>query len=139
MGLNSVESKANHMADPSNAGSVVSVKHEDLSEDLRRIWLAGRLDMIGVGQIEMPFTALAASRPVAVLVDLTGVSFLASVGLRCIIHSAKALDLKGGRMALVVGDNPLVRVTLETVDIAAIIPMFDDADAALDFLRAPQT
>ena len=127
------------MADPSNAGSVVSVKHEDLSEDLRRIWLAGRLDMIGVGQIEMPFTALAASRPVAVLVDLTGVSFLASVGLRCIIHSAKALDLKGGRMALVVGDNPLVRVTLETVDIAAIIPMFDDAEAALDFLRAPQT
>jgi hypothetical protein len=49
------------------------------------------------------------------------------------------LDLKGGKMALVVGDNPLVRVTLETVDIAAIIPMFDDADAALDFLRAPQT
>ena len=127
------------MTDPSNSASTVSVKHEDLSEDLRMIWLAGRLDMIGVGQIEMPFPALAASRPVAVLVDLTGVSFMASVGLRCIIHSAKALDLKGGTMALVVGDNPLVRATLETVGIAEIIPMFADADEALDFLRAPQT
>jgi len=97
------------------------------------------MDMIGVGEIELPFTALAASRPVAVLVDLTGVSFLASVGLRCIIQSAKALDLKGGRMALLVGDNPLVSGTLETVGIAAIIPIFSDEDAALESLRAPAT
>jgi anti-anti-sigma factor len=72
-------------------------------------------------------------------VDLTGVSFLASVGLRCIIHSAKALNLKGGRMALLVGENALVRATLETVDIAAIIPVFSDEAAALDFLRSPGT
>jgi hypothetical protein len=65
--------------------------------------------MIGVGEIELPVTALAATRPIAVLVDLTDVSFLASVGLRCIIQSAKTQDLKGGRMALLVGDNPLVR------------------------------
>jgi len=100
------------MSDPSSAGTTVFVKHEDLSEDLRRIWLSGRLDMIGVGEIELPFTALAATRPIAVLVNLTGVSFLASVGLRCIIQSAKALDLKGGRMSLLVGDNHLVRSTL---------------------------
>ena len=69
--------------------------------------------MLGDGEIELPFTALAATRPIAVLVDLTGVSFLASVGLRCIIQSAKALDLKGGRMALLVGDNHHVRSTLD--------------------------
>jgi anti-anti-sigma factor len=72
-------------------------------------------------------------------VDLTDVSFLASVGLRCIIQSAKALDLKGGRMALLVGDNPLVRRTLEAVGIGEIIPMFFDENAALDSLRVPQT
>jgi anti-sigma B factor antagonist len=126
------------MSDPVNAGTTVFVKHEDLSEDLRRICLGGRLDMIGVGEIELPFTALAATRPIAVLVDLTGVSFLASVGLRCIIQSAKALDLKGGRMALLVGDNPLVRRTLDAVGIAEIIPTFFDESAALDSLRQPQ-
>jgi anti-sigma B factor antagonist len=121
----------------SASGSAVSVEHEDLSEELRRIWLGGRMDMIGVGEIELPFTALAASRPISVLVDLTGVTFLASVGLRCIIQSAKALDLKGGRMALLVGENPLVRGTLETVGVGEIIPMFSDESAALQSLSAP--
>jgi anti-anti-sigma factor len=128
-----------HMSDPSTSGTAVSVKHEDLSEGLRRIWLAGRMDMIGVGAIELPFTALAASRPISVLVDLTGVTFLASVGLRCIIQSAKALDLKGGRMALLVGDNALVCGTLETVGVGEIIPMFSDEAAALESLSAPAT
>ena len=49
--------------------------------------------MSGVGEIELPVTALAATRPIAVLVDFTDVSFLASVGLRCIIQSTKTLDL----------------------------------------------
>jgi anti-sigma B factor antagonist len=114
--------------------SSVSLDHEDLTDDLRRIRLGGRLDMVGVGEIELRFTTLAASKPVAVLVDLSGVSFLASVGLRCIIHSAKALDMKGGRMALLVGDNELVQSTLETVGIADIIPVFSDEAAALDSL-----
>jgi anti-sigma B factor antagonist len=120
-----------------SGSSTVSLEHDDLAEDLRQIRLAGRLDMVGVGEIELPFTSLAASRPAAVLVDLTGVSFLASVGLRCIIQSARALELKGGRMALLVGDNPLVRSTLDTVNIAEIIPVFSDAAAALEVLRAP--
>ena len=128
-----------HMSDPSTSGTALSINHEDLSEELRRIWLVGRMDMVGVGAIELPFTALAASRPISVLVDLTGVTFLASVGLRCIIQSAKALDLKGGRMALLVGDNALVRGTLETVCVPEIIPMFSDEAAALESLSAPAT
>ena len=97
------------------------------------------MDMVGVGAIELPFTALAASRSISVLVDLTGVTFLASVGLRCIIQSAKALDLKVGRMALLVGDNALVRGTLETVCVPEIIPMFSDEAAALQSFSAPAT
>ena len=128
-----------HMSDPSTSGTALSINHEDLSEELRRIWLVGRMDMVGVGAIELPFTALAASRPISVLVDLTGVTFLASVGLRCIIQSAKALDLKGGRMALLVGDNALVRGTLDTVGVGEIIPMFSDKAAALESLSAPAT
>jgi len=126
------------MSDPANAAATVFVQHEGLSEDLRRVCLGGRLDMIGVGEIELPFTALAATRPIAVLVNLTGVSFLASVGLRCIIQSAKALDLKGGRMSLLVGVNHLVRSTMDTVEIGEIIPTFSDEKAALDSLRLPQ-
>lgn len=45
------------MFDRSTAGTRIFVKHEDLGEDLRRIWLGGRLDMIGVGRSELPFAA----------------------------------------------------------------------------------
>jgi anti-anti-sigma factor len=115
--------------------SSTTLEHEDLKEDLRRIRLGGRLDMVGVGEIELRFTTLAASKPIRVLVDLTGVSFLASVGLRCIIHSARALDQKGGRMALLVGDNALVRGTLDTVGVSDIIPMFSEEAAAIQSLE----
>jgi anti-anti-sigma factor len=114
--------------------STTSIEHEDLAEDLRRIRLAGRMDMVGVGEIEMRFTSLAASRPIRVLVDLTGVSFLASVGLRCIIHSAKALEQKGGRMVLLLGDNTVVRGTLDTVGVSEIIPVCHDEAAAMNAL-----
>jgi hypothetical protein len=40
-------------------------------------------------------------------------------------------------MALLVGENPLVRGTLETVGVGEIIPMFSDESAALQSLSAP--
>jgi anti-anti-sigma factor len=114
--------------------STTCIEHEDLAEDLRRICLSGRLDMVGVGEIEMRFTSLAASRPIRVLVDLTDVTFLASVGLRCIIHSAKALEQKGGKLVLLLGDNTVVRGTLDTVGVSEIIPVCQDEAAAMDAL-----
>jgi anti-anti-sigma factor len=106
------------------------VSHEDLSDQLRRVKLAGRLDMLGMGDIDLRFTSLAAARPIGVIVDLSEVSFLASIGIRSIISCARALDSKGGRMVLMLGDNALVRSTLETSGITDLIPTFaDDSEA----------
>jgi anti-sigma B factor antagonist len=41
-------------------------------------------------------------------------------------------------MSLMVGDNHLVRSTLDTVEIGEIIPTFSDEKAALDSLKLPQ-
>lgn len=46
-------------------------------------------------------------------VNLTGVSFLASVALRSSIQSAKALDLKGGRKPLLVDNHSAFAGALE--------------------------
>lgn len=110
---------------------MASVTHEDLSDVLRLVKLDGRLDMVGVGEIEMSFVSLAASSGRSVIVDLQGVDFLASVGLRCIIHSAKGLDGKGGRMCLVTGDNDAVLEVLDTVGVTDIIPTLKTNDEAL--------
>jgi anti-sigma B factor antagonist len=109
-----------------------TLSYEDLSDTLRRVVLAGRLDMLGVGEIDLKFTSLTAARPLRVIVDLTGVTFLASIGIRSIISSARALDQKGGKMVLVVGDNEIVRATLEATGIDTVVPLLnDEAEAQL--------
>ena len=92
--------------------------------------LSGRLDMLGMEEISLKLTSLTAIKPLPVIVDLRNVSFLASIGIRSIISSARALDQKGGRMVILLGYNDLVRVTLESTGIDDLIPMVADAELA---------
>jgi anti-sigma B factor antagonist len=107
----------------------MAITHEDVSESFRRIALTGRLDGRGTEEIATKFAALSTAKH-RVVVDLTGISFLASIGIRELISNAKALQQKGGRMVLFVGGNPAVTKTLEATGIDALIPMFADAAEA---------
>jgi anti-anti-sigma factor len=97
---------------------------------LRRVALSGRLDMLGMEDVAMKLTSLTAIKPLPVILDLRDVSFLASIGIRSIISSARTLDQKGGRMVLLLGGNELVRATLESAGIDEVIPLFADGDEA---------
>jgi anti-anti-sigma factor len=109
---------------------LMSIEFEDVNDGLRRIKLSGRLDIAGTEAISMKFTNLAASAARRVVVDLSAVSFLASIGIRELITSAKAQQQRGGRVVLFVGDNALVAKTLEVTGIDALIPMFANAAEA---------
>ncbi|HOE42131.1 MAG TPA: STAS domain-containing protein [Rhodoferax sp.] len=104
----------------------MAIQFEDVTDSFRRIKISGRLDMPGTEAISLKFTNLAASAARRVVVDLTEVSFLASIGIREFITNAKALQLRGGRMILFVGDNASVAKTLQVTGIDALIPMFAD-------------
>ena len=109
----------------------MSIQYSDDSDQIRRISISGRLDIAGTDAIATHFTALAASAPRRVIVDLTAVSFLASIGIRALITNAKALQQRGGKLVLLVGSNESVAKTLEATGIDTLIPMFADAgDAA---------
>jgi anti-anti-sigma factor len=110
--------------------SSVSIQHVDGSDGVRLVTLGGRLDMVGVNEIALRFTSLTAARPLRVVVDLRPVTFLASIGIRSLINSARALDQKGGRMVLLLGSNDLVRATLEATGIGEVIPLRDDETEA---------
>jgi anti-anti-sigma factor len=107
-----------------------TIEHEDVTDRLRIIRLGGRLDMQGVNEIDLKFTSLSAARPLRVVVDLRPVSFLASIGIRSLISSARALDSKGGRMVVLLGGNELVRTTLEATGIGEVIPLVEDETEA---------
>ena len=108
----------------------MAIQFEDVTDSFRRIKISGRLDMPGTEAISLKFTNLAASSARRVVVDLTEVSFLASIGIREFITNAKALQLRGGRMVLFVGDNAGVAKTLQVTGIDALFQMFADLGEA---------
>jgi len=109
----------------------MSIEFNDRSDALRHITLTGRLDIAGTDAIATKLAALAAGAQRRVVLDLTGVSFLASIGIRALISTAKAQQSRGGKVVLLVGTNEAVIKTLETTGIDALIPMFTDDDQAV--------
>ncbi len=109
----------------------MAIDFEDDNEHVRRIVLSGRLDLPGTEAIEAKFAALATSGQRHVLVDLTSVSFIASIGIRALITTAKAVQKNGGKMVLLVGGNKAVVKPLETTGIDDLIPMFADSSQAI--------
>ena len=104
------------------------INYVDVSENFRRISISGRLDILGSDSIALKFTSLSVATGQRVIVDLTAVSFLASIGIRSIISNAKALQQRGGKMVLFVGDNSAIIKTLETTGVDTLIPMFKDEE-----------
>ena len=96
------------------------------NNNLRLITIDGRLDSAGSDAISTKFSAMSSGAKPAVVVDLSQVSFLSSIGIRLIIQNAKALQGKGGKMTLFIGGNEQVGTTLESTGISSLVPMFSD-------------
>ena len=106
------------------------ISFDDADETLRHIRLTGRLDITGIDSISEIFTELSISTHRQVVVDLSGVNFLVSFGIRELITNAKLIQQRGGRMTIFVGDNKAVLRTLETTGIDTLIPTFVNAAQA---------
>ncbi len=108
----------------------MSISFSDVGEHLRRIVVTGRLDLPGTDSVASKLEALVAEPKKAVVVDLSSLRFLASIGIRSLIVSAKAVQQRGGRMVLVVGDNSSVAMSLEATGINDLLPTFKSAAEA---------
>ncbi len=105
------------------------IEVQDLEGGVCLVALAGAIDIIGAQQLDTPMTTVANTHR-AVVIDLSGVAFIASMGLRALIHITRAMNSKGGKVALL---NPSAGVTsvLETNGISDLIPVFHDLQAAV--------
>jgi anti-anti-sigma factor len=113
----------------------MELRYSDLENDIRLIKLVGELDIVGVGAIETKFAGYCAGENARVLVDLSEVSFLASIGIRLLTLNAKSVASRGGRMVLL-QPTPEVRSVLEITGIPAIIPIYDGLESAETVLLA---
>jgi anti-sigma B factor antagonist len=108
----------------------------DLDSGILGINLTGRMDISGTQQIDLKFTALTATRRARILVDLSNVTFIASIGIRTLISSAKAQKLRGGSLVLF-KPNHQVEEVLRATGIDAIIPIAHDIEAARGAFGSP--
>ncbi len=106
------------------------IRHTDVGDNLRKIVISGRLDISGTESVAGELESLAAAPKKGVVVDVSGLKFLASLGIRALLKSAKAVQARGGRMVLVVGDNAQVVMSLEATGVSDVIPMFKSNDEA---------
>lgn len=111
----------------------MDIAFDQLNPQIRRIRLSGRLDLNGTGQIDQRFTTLTATHDNRVIVDMSGVDFVASIGMRLLLSCAKANALRGGQMVLS-SPQPPVKQVLETAGIHDLIPIFANEAIALSAL-----
>lgn len=100
------------------------------------IRLRGRLDAPGADVIGVRFSAAASKAPCRVVVDLSGVGFIASLGMRLLIASERNAKAKNGVMVLF-GATAMVLDVLEQMAIDQIMPIVATEAQALQQARVP--
>lgn len=101
---------------------------------ITHVRLDGRLDAAGADAIGLRFTAAVAAQERPALIDLSAVSFVASMGLRLLVSAARALKLKGLPMVLY-GLQPQVLELMEDAgmtQLLAIEPSLAEARRRLE-------
>ena len=100
------------------------------ADGLNHLALSGRLDLAGTQAIEARFAELTTGAKKTAIVDLREVTFLASLGMRMLVSSARAL-LKSSARLVLLGPRPSVRLALEGAGLNSILPIANDDGEAI--------
>lgn len=113
----------------------MEIHYTELNNGIRLIKLSGTLDIIGTGAIETKFAGYCSGENPRVAVDFSEVDFLASIGIRLLMLTAKSIVSRGGKMTII---NPIpdVQSVLEITGIPVIIPIYSQLDSAEAVLLA---
>ena len=98
-----------------------------------RVVLNGRADAAAVDGVEEALTARLRETPGHVVLDLAGVPFMGSLGIRLLIGIARLIGRRGDRVAMT-GVQPQVLEVFETMALLDLIPHAPDGAAALALL-----
>ena len=98
-----------------------------------RISLSGKLDVPGEEAIGDEFRHLINAHNTHFLIDMSQVTYLASLGIRLLFAGAKALSADGKKL-VVLDPQPMVEETLMSSGTAKLVPIAHGEDEALGLL-----
>jgi anti-sigma B factor antagonist len=96
--------------------------------------VAGTVDMLTAPDLEKAIAEAAKTSPTAVVVDMTGVEFLASAGMGVLIAAQD--ELAPAVKFAVVADGPATSRPLKLVGVTDVVDLYPTLDEALTALRS---
>jgi anti-anti-sigma factor len=119
-----------------NTEAEATITHEDIGEDLRLIVISGRLSTPGTNDIAPVLRELTAAPRRGVVVDLSAVAFISSLGIGQLIVNAQQVKARGGHLVVIASGTSAVMLSLKNTGIDRIVPVFEYApDAHVAALR----
>jgi anti-sigma B factor antagonist len=110
------------------------IQYSELANSIRLIKLSGALDIHGVRDVEVDFVRLCMGENICILVDLSKVNYISSIGIPLLINSAKSITRQGGKMALL-SPQKSVEDILELTGIPLMIPIYQNLNVAVSELK----
>jgi anti-anti-sigma factor len=105
------------------------------ADGVTRVALIGRLDAEGVDRVELRFSAAIASVRQPAVVDVSGLTFIASLGLGMLLRVAKVLDRCGSHLVLL-NPQPLVHAVLDHTGMLGLLRVTHDEGEAIRLAQA---
>jgi anti-anti-sigma factor len=90
-------------------------------DTVKRVTLVGKLDIAGAERIGLPLAAAAGSRT-NLIIDMTGVVFIASIGIRHLVMAAKTVTRGAGKLVLL-DPTPMVTEVLTISGLNELLPI----------------
>ncbi|HEV3372298.1 MAG TPA: STAS domain-containing protein [Xanthobacteraceae bacterium] len=94
----------------------------------KKVTLVGRLDITGAETIDLPLATIAGTKT-SIVIDMVGVDFIASIGIRHLVMAAKAVARGAGKLVLL-DPTPLVTDVLVTSGLDGLLPIVRSEDEA---------
>jgi anti-anti-sigma factor len=112
----------------------MEINCEQLDGDIYKINLKGRMDIPGNEEIELKFSGMTAAPRKLFIVDLTEVNFIASIGIRTLLLSTKAIHNRGGKIVILNPDSQVKKILL-MAGVDMVTPIIDTLDLAIAALN----
>jgi|SRR5580704_18527939 anti-anti-sigma factor len=94
----------------------------------KKVTLVGKLDITGAETIDLPLATIAGTRT-SIVIDMMGVDFIASIGIRHLVMAAKAVARGAGKLVLL-DPTPLVTDVLVNSGLDDFLPIVRSEDEA---------
>lgn len=111
----------------------MEISEEILDGDIVKINLSGRMDLAGVKSIEKDFDRMTEAPRMYIIVDMSGVPYMSSIGIRALLIHAKSVASRKGKYALA-GMQSDVKNVLEVSGIDQLIKICDSLDEAVSYI-----